>query len=340
VFHGIEALRKAGNGYVYWRGIRVDHYSYPDDETGQERERAAAHELAEQCRHLEALGVSVRRVGDFSWFAGMTMATPAAYRTFVGGADNFLEHPDGSLAWQFVHDRRVKGAKEDTEIETVYVWRNGALGRRSVTGYVYRAGIYHVMRADGWETADCGQGRTRSGGAMNTLWGVTWEEIHALLQRHGLTSEVLEAHVLATMPAPPPPPKPVATLAEAKRALAQELVRGLKEGDGWLPEADDDINDASRAVVQFMATEHGHAWLGEINLEGDARRLPIMWQWDGTPVHNFGASFVCPQQDAELERLIRERHDAPYTGTKEDATRVDAIRARLKAIGGVHLHWT
>src|SRR5262249_54524458 len=117
VFHGIEGLRKAGNGYVYWRGIRVDHYSFPDDEAG---ERAAAQELAEQCRHLEALGVSVRRVGDFSWFAGMTTVTPTAYRTFVGGANNFLEHPDGSLAWQFVHDNRVKGAEEDTEIEAVY----------------------------------------------------------------------------------------------------------------------------------------------------------------------------------------------------------------------------
>src|SRR5262249_32607045 len=155
---------------MYWRGIHVDHYSFPDDEAGQERERAAAQELAEQCRHLEALGVSVRRGGDFSWVAGITTTTPAAYPPFVGGAHNFLEHPGGSLAWQFVHDRRVKGTEEDTEIEAVYVWKDGALERRSVTGYVYRVGIYHVMRADGWETADCGQGCTRSGGAMNTLW--------------------------------------------------------------------------------------------------------------------------------------------------------------------------
>ena len=58
------------------------------------------------------------------------------------------------------------------------------------------------------------------------------------------------------------------------------------------------------------------------------------------PIYNFGASFVMPMPDAELERLILERLGAPYTGTREDSKRVEAILARLEEVGGIHLTWT
>ena len=221
--------------------------------------------------------------------------------------------------------------EEMCEIEAIYVWKDGALERREYVGRIYQAGIYHVLRKLGWETADCGRGPD--------LYGITWGQLRALCERHGLTPEALAAQVLPSMPTPPPAPKPVATLAEARRALLKEVRRGMKEGGGSLPEVDDDINDASRAVVRFMAAEHGEAWLGDIN--GDRHDgAPIMWRWDGSPVYNFGAAFVCPTHDAELERLIRERDDAPYTTTVADAERVDAILARLEEVGGIHLYWT
>jgi hypothetical protein len=56
MFHGIEELRKAGDGYVFWREVCVEHYSYPDSEEGQDRERKAAHKLADRCRAIEARG--------------------------------------------------------------------------------------------------------------------------------------------------------------------------------------------------------------------------------------------------------------------------------------------
>lgn len=52
-FHGQEALRIDRDGYVYWRGVRVEHFSYRDDE----REREGAMALARNCRLLEARGV-------------------------------------------------------------------------------------------------------------------------------------------------------------------------------------------------------------------------------------------------------------------------------------------
>ena len=39
--HGVEHLTKDHVGYVYWRGVRVEHYSYED----AEREAAAARRL-------------------------------------------------------------------------------------------------------------------------------------------------------------------------------------------------------------------------------------------------------------------------------------------------------
>lgn len=70
MFHGIAELRKAGDGYVYWRSVCVDHFSYLDNE--EEREREAAHQLAQNCLALEARGQSV------SWGALME------YRIFDG----------------------------------------------------------------------------------------------------------------------------------------------------------------------------------------------------------------------------------------------------------------
>jgi hypothetical protein len=89
-----------------------------------------------------------------------------------------------------------------------------------------------------------------------------------------------------------------------------------------------------------MHAEYGQAWLGKINLHNEDRRR-IMWQYDPVePIYNFGASFVVPAYDPELERLIRERDQAPYEGTAKDRVRVGAIMERLTAIGGHHLTWS
>jgi hypothetical protein len=54
-FYGIENLTKDHRGYVYWKGIHVEHYSFQDPV----REKEAAEELAAVCRKLEAQGEQV-----------------------------------------------------------------------------------------------------------------------------------------------------------------------------------------------------------------------------------------------------------------------------------------
>lgn len=133
------------------------------------------------------------------------------------------------------------------------------------------------------------------------------------------------------------------TLDEARVMMLHELERSFREGDGWPVEADHDLNDAHRALVDAMAKAHGgECWLGRINLYGAERHgaSPYLWKWDGTLVRNFSCAFAVPRHDAELERLIRERDDAPYITTAADAVRVDAIFDRITALGGHHLFWT
>jgi hypothetical protein len=54
-FHDIEHLTQDHEGYISWKGIPVEHYSFRD----YEKEKAAAQDLAAMCRHLESIGVEV-----------------------------------------------------------------------------------------------------------------------------------------------------------------------------------------------------------------------------------------------------------------------------------------
>lgn len=60
-FHGIEGLTKDHEGYVYWKGQQVEHFSFNHwgDGDWREREKAAAEETAEACRQLEAYDIPV-----------------------------------------------------------------------------------------------------------------------------------------------------------------------------------------------------------------------------------------------------------------------------------------
>jgi hypothetical protein len=143
------------------------------------------------------------------------------------------------------------------------------------------------------------------------------------------------------------------TLPEAKKRLTACFFDSLRHSGGCHPdEADPELNEANQGVIEAMAAAHGgECWLGHVNLEHDLpddddghheppHDATPLWKWSGKPVYNFGASFVVPRYDAELERLIQERDAAPYTTTAADYQRVTAIHERVDAVGGVCLHWS
>ncbi|MDT8840339.1 hypothetical protein ParKJ_23210 [Paraburkholderia fungorum] len=54
-FHGIENMTRDQQGYVYWKGKQIEHYSHSDPSES----RRDALELAERCRALEGKGFPV-----------------------------------------------------------------------------------------------------------------------------------------------------------------------------------------------------------------------------------------------------------------------------------------
>src|ERR1700724_3034459 len=69
-YHDIENLRKDHRGYVYWKGIQVDHYSFDKYEDAHE----AALELADRCRTLEVLGLPVYTARQALWYDELVSA--------------------------------------------------------------------------------------------------------------------------------------------------------------------------------------------------------------------------------------------------------------------------
>lgn len=72
-YHGIESLRKDHRGYVYWKGIQVDHFSFDRYEEAHE----AAMELADRCRTLEMLGLPVSTAHQAWWYDELVSAVTA-----------------------------------------------------------------------------------------------------------------------------------------------------------------------------------------------------------------------------------------------------------------------
>lgn len=54
-FHDIEGLTINHNGYVFWRGKEVEHYSFNDPEASKK----AATRLARKCLAMEAAGIPI-----------------------------------------------------------------------------------------------------------------------------------------------------------------------------------------------------------------------------------------------------------------------------------------
>lgn len=119
----------------------------------------------------------------------------------------------------------------------------------------------------------------------------------------------------------------------------QEIIK--KENEyfkryGGPTEADFAINDIQREKIRAYHRMHPNTLVGLINKHGRKNFLQV---YQGEKVLNFEWDFIIPQYDAELLKLLTEREQAPYTGTKEDAVRIDKIYERIKQSGGLYLYW-
>jgi hypothetical protein len=93
--HGVEHLDCDSQGYIYWKGIQVEHYNRP---THPEM-APNAKKLGARCMHLESLGVPVNgstACWFFSWFEGMP--STETYKEIMSHCPNLYDHKDGTQA--------------------------------------------------------------------------------------------------------------------------------------------------------------------------------------------------------------------------------------------------
>jgi hypothetical protein len=153
----VEHLTQDGEGYVYWKGASVEHYSFRDPA----KEVEAAQELAARCRHLEALGVRVSTgtaIWYWGWFEGLTRESlenlPSLVCQLITSSRDLYEQGN-RFCWLAEHTDRP-GEYPYTVKARVCVFEAG-----SITSFWLDSddlgGFYHPLTALGWQIAQMGQ---------------------------------------------------------------------------------------------------------------------------------------------------------------------------------------
>lgn len=146
----VEHVTADHQGYVYWKNIRVEHFTFSIMD--EQAVREAAHHVAEVCQHLETLGIPV--TGNTymnNWLRQMDASFPQEIREFLAHLHALYEHPDGRVA-AVVASCREGWPKEARFLEI----HNGRVQLRTLplsTGNVE----YHALTDAGYQLAQCGQ---------------------------------------------------------------------------------------------------------------------------------------------------------------------------------------
>jgi hypothetical protein len=166
-FHQIEHLTRDHQGYVYWKGKRVEHFSYSD----ADREAEGAARLAAKCLALEANGLGVN---------GRTATNPDCYTAPV------------DTPWKIGLTRYYSFFKKDQQAMAIFYPANPKPGESGVVGaYKDKDGIhllpyegayegFHAALAAGWESAGVSQSYAETADLLSAT-GLTDEEIAGLL---------------------------------------------------------------------------------------------------------------------------------------------------------------
>ena len=121
----------------------------------------------------------------------------------------------------------------------------------------------------------------------------------------------------------------------------QEKTEYLIQNEGMTSEFDMSINDISRNIIKAMKREQGVCFLGNVNLYGDNRGKPFkLTEYTGQKIYNFVYDFCLPCHDTQIEKMITDRDQTQYTGTKDDCVMVSAIMNRIEQLNGINLLWS
>lgn len=120
----------------------------------------------------------------------------------------------------------------------------------------------------------------------------------------------------------------------------------VQASGGWicLQEADETFNEFNREIIQALKQIREHLYLGEININDDARRERICTgeesvfeEYVGQKLYNFCCGFAVPVMDEMLEEMIQDWNRG--TILMNHVSLVAQIQERICELGGEHFIW-
>jgi hypothetical protein len=157
--YGDERLTKDGRGYIYWRGVNVEHCSHDSVEAELESARG----LIKRCEHLESLGILVTTgsaVWSWEWFANLTPyqfggLSPLA-KEILAKHPALYEDAAGRFCW-LIERQKDPPEYPYTVVGEFEVFDHGEQSRMALTSNSM-GGLYHSLKDAGWNLAEMGQG--------------------------------------------------------------------------------------------------------------------------------------------------------------------------------------
>lgn len=176
-FHGFEGLTKDHSGYVHWKGVCIEHFSYHDSDA----ERTAAENLAARCKALEEKGFPVngRTATDSTLFPQAPADTP--WLQCMLNYYTAFANSDGKATWLILNLPEHNGVAVSIvrgEIVTQYgVYNN-------VDSGVYH--LFHALQAEGFRSC---------GNRLHSYAGFV-----SVMEEAGITPKAVERVLAAGLP--------------------------------------------------------------------------------------------------------------------------------------------
>ena len=199
---GVEHVTRDHQGYVYWKGSRIEHFTF--SVMTENQLRATTQRLAERCRHIEALGLPVCGRSYFNdWLQEMPLDFPQVYKELLHLTGTPYEHDDGRAIFPMQGLTREDGWPVEARFLEV---KDGAITEQSLPVRLGDVEYHALTGQHGCRLARCGQAEHNGPGAASLDQVLDW------LRRHGITQliaqqlvEYLKANLKAADAAVPTP---------------------------------------------------------------------------------------------------------------------------------------
>ena len=172
-FRGVEHMTQNHEGYVFWKGKRVEHYSYRDDKDSRDRELASLQRLAESCKHVESLGLPVTSRNALS----LTLRDAELGSPWLLAAQRYYSffHRNGAVIGIF--NRTKLQADSDSCVFSV---ERLADGTHRVLNHPGAYEAFHAIQDSGAESLSCEP---------------AWAELVTRLTTLGMSAEALDLEI-------------------------------------------------------------------------------------------------------------------------------------------------